>query len=146
MKGIPMTTATLTKLLQIAGVVHIGLFWAGATMPKAVNLGAHLASLPIFIRRLFFVYFSFIGLVLAGFGCLTYIFASSIAAGEPVARALCILLTIFWTFRLVVAAFVFDVRPYLTNAFYRLGYWGLTFVFSYLVAVYTLAVWKGGRL
>src|SRR5713101_6394651 len=86
MKGIPMSTATLTKLLQIAGLLHIGLFWAGASMPKAVNLGAHLASLPIFIRRLFFVYFSFIGLVLAGFGCLTYVFASSIAAGEPVAR------------------------------------------------------------
>ena len=146
MKGIPMTTATLTKLLQIAGLLHIGLFWAGASMPKAVNLGAHLASLPSFIRRLFFVYFSFIALVLAGFGCLTYIFAASIAAGEPVARALCILLTVFWMFRLVVAVFVFDVRPYLTNGFYRLGYWGLNLVFSYLVAVYVLAVWKGGRL
>jgi len=141
-----MTTATLTRLLQIAGLLHIGLFWAGASMPKAVNLREHLASLPIFIRRLFMVYFSFIGLVLAGFGCLTYLFATSIAAGEPVARALCIFLTIFWTFRLVVAGFVFDVRPYLTNGFYRVGYWGLNFVFSYLVAVYALAVWKGGQL
>ena len=141
-----MTTSILTKLLQIAGLLHIGLFWAGASMPKAVNLAEHLASLPIFIRRLFMVYFSFIGLVLAGFGCLTYLFATSIAAGEPIARALCILLTVFWAVRLVVAAFIFDVRPYLTHWFYRVGYWGLNCVFVYLLAVYVLAVWKGGQL
>jgi len=141
-----MTASILIKLLQIAGVLHIGLFWAGASMPKAVNLVEHLATVPAFIRRLFLVYFSFIALVLAGFGCLTYLFASAIAGGEPVARALSILLTVFWTLRLVVAGFVFDVRPYLTTWFYRVGYWGLNFVFVYLAAVYAFAAWKGGRL
>src|SRR5438477_8969619 len=101
---------TLITLLQIAAVLHLGLVWAGASMPRAVNLRAHLATLPPFIRRLFFVYFSFIGLVLIGFGCLTFFFAEAMAAGEPLARALCLLLTAFWTLRLVAAAFIFDVR------------------------------------
>jgi hypothetical protein len=141
-----MKTATLTTLLQIAALCHLGLVWAGVSMPKAVNLSGHLATLPSFIRRLFFVYFAFVGLVLVGFGCLTFFFAGSMAAGEPLARGLCVLLVAFWTLRLIVAAFVFDVRPYLTNWLYRLGYLATNLVFVYLLAVYALALWKGGRM
>lgn len=138
-----MNTSTLTILLQIAAILHIGLLCAGASMPKAVNLRGHLASLPPFIRQLFLVYFSFIALMLLGFGLLTFLFAHAMAAGEPMARALCVLITVFWGMRLIAAGFIFDVRPYLTNWFYRLGYQGTNAVFIYLVAVYALAVWKG---
>ena len=141
-----MNTSSLTILLQIAALLHIGLICAGASMPRAVGLRTHLAALPPFIRRLFLVYFSFIGLVLFGFACLTFFFADAMAAGEPLARAFCVLLTAFWTLRLVAMAFIFDVRPYLTNWFYRLGYQATNLVFVYLVAVYALAVWKGGSL
>ena len=141
-----MKTATLTTLLQIAALCHLGLVWAGASMPKAVNMRGHLATLPPFIRRLFFVYFTFIGLMLVGFGCLTFFFAEAMAAGEPLARALCVLLAAFWTLRLLVAAFIFDVRPYLKNWFYRMGYQATNLVFVYLLAVYALALWKGGRM
>ena len=115
-------------------------------MPKAVNLSGHLATLPPFIRRLFFVYYGFIGLMLVGFGGLTYFFAPAMAAGEPLARALCLLLIAFWTLRLVAAAFIFDVRPYLRNWLYRLGYQAINIVFLYLLVVYVLAFWKGGRI
>jgi hypothetical protein len=141
-----MNITHLTHLLQIAGVLHIGLVWAGATMPRAVNLHEHILPLPPFIRRLFLVYFTFIGLMLVGFGSLTFIFAGEIAAGEPVARALCLLMLVFWTIRLVAAAFVFDVRPYLKNWLYRVGYQATNAVFVYLIAVYAIAVWKGGAL
>jgi hypothetical protein len=144
LKGTSMNTSTLTVLLQIAALLHIGLLCAGASMPKAVNLRGHIATLPPFIRQLFLVYFSFIALMLVGFGSLTFLFAHAMAAGEPTARALCIMMTVFWSVRLVVAGFVFDVRPYLTNWFYRLGYQATNLVFVYLVAVYALAVWKGG--
>lgn len=139
-----MNTSTLTVLLQIAAILHIGLLCAGASMPKAVNLRGHLASLPPFLRQLFLVYFSFIALMLVGFGTLTFLFAHAMAAGEPVARALCVLITVFWGMRLIAAAFVFDVRPYLTSWFYRIGYQATNLVFVYLVAVYALALWKGG--
>ena len=131
-----MKTSTLTVLLQIAGLLHVGLLLAGATMPRAVNLRAHLTLLPSFIRKLFLVYYSFIGLLLIGFGLLTFFFASELATGQPLGRALCILLTSFWTARLVVAGFIFDVRPYLTNWFYRLGYQATNFVFVYFVFIY----------
>ncbi len=141
-----MTARTLTLLLQIAGLLHIGLVWAGATMPAAVNLRTHLATLPSFIRRLFYVYLSFIGMLLVGFGGLTFFYAGTLAAGGGLSRAICILLTAFWSLRLIAAAFVFDVRPYLTNWLYRIGYHAINLVFVYLLAVYVLAAWKGGSL
>ena len=140
-----MTSKTLTILLQAAALLHVGLICAGASMPKAVGLRAHLAALPSFIRRLFLVYYAFIGLVLVGFGTLTFIFAGQMARGEPLARGLCILLTAFWALRLVAAAFIFDVRPYLTNWFYRAGYHALNLAFVFILAVYAWAAAGGAN-
>jgi len=136
----------LTLLLQIAGLLHAGLAWAGATMPRAVGLREHIHPLPPFIRQLFWVYYGFISLLLVSFGVLTFLFADEMAAGQPVARGLCALMAVFWTVRLFVAAFVFDVRPYLTNWFYRIGYQATNAVFLYLVAVYLWTVCQGGAL
>ena len=132
----------LTTFLQIAGALHLGLVWAGATMPGAVNLRVHLAALPPFVRRLFWVYFTFIGLTLLSFGLITFFFAPALAGGAPLARALCGFLAAFWMLRLLIAAFVFDVRPYLTTRFYRLGYHSTTVVFIYLMAVYAWAAFQ----
>src|SRR5262249_12881888 len=137
-----MNTSTLTTLLRVAAVLHIDLLCAGASMPKAVNLRGHLATLPPFLRQLFLVYFSFIAMMLIEFTALTFLFADSMAAKEPMTRALCVLMTVFWGTRLVAAGFIFDVRPYLTNWFYRVGYQATNLVFVYLVTVYALAAWK----
>jgi len=115
-------------------------------MPNAVDLRANLSALPAFIRRLFYMYFFFIGLILVSFGCMSVVFAPEMASGQPVARGLCTVMAIFWSIRLVAAAFVFDVRPYLTNWFYRAGYQATNLVFVYLLAVYAFAAWKGGAV
>jgi len=140
-----MKTSTLIFLLQVAAVLHLGLIAAGAIMPRVVDLRVHLAVLPVFIRRLFWVYYSFIGLCLVSFGCLTFALASSLAAGGLLARAVCVFLTAFWTLRLVAATFIFDVNPYLTNGFRRIGYQATNLVFLYLPVVYLLTAWLGGR-
>lgn len=134
----------LTLLLQLAGLMHLGLLCAGALMPRAVNLKTNLATLPPFIRRLFWVYYTFIGFCLVSFGLITLAFAANLAAGGGLARTLCLFLAGFWTIRLVAATFVFDVRPYLTNQFWRLGYHATNIVFIYLPVVYAWAAWKGG--
>jgi len=135
----------LTLLLQLGGVLHLGLICAGALMPRAINLRAHLATLSPFIRRLFWVYYTFIGLCLVSFGLMTFAFAGTLAAGGGLARALCTFLAVFWTIRLTAAAFIFDVRPYLANNFWRLGYQATNLVFAYLPVVYAWAALKGGR-
>jgi hypothetical protein len=140
-----MNTSTLTLLLQFAGVLHLGLLCAGFMMPGVVNLRAHVAGLPNFIRRLFWVYYAFIGLCLVSFGLLTFTLAGTLAAGGSLARALCLFFAAFWTLRLVAATFVFDLTPYLTSAYRRIGYHATNIVFIYLPVVYLLAAWKGGK-
>jgi len=129
----------LPLLLQIAGVLHLGLMGAGLLMPRVVSLRSHLAALPPFIRQLFWVYYSFIGLCLVGFSVITIAFADTLAAGGNLARALCAFFSVFWTLRLITGALVFDMRPYLTNGYRRLGYRAITIVFAYLPIVYALA-------
>ena len=140
-----MKTSTLTFLLQLAAILHLGLLCAGLMMPGVVNLRAHLAVLPTFIRRLFWVYYAFIGLCLVSFGCLTFTLAGTLAEGSTLARALCVLFAGFWTLRLIAATFIFDLGPYLTNVYRRIGYHTTNIVFIYLPVVYLLAAWKGGR-
>ncbi len=133
----------MTLLLEIAGVMHLGLLCAGGLMPRVVNLREHLRPLPKFIRRLFWIYYSFIALCLVSFGSLTWIFAPTLASHTPLARAICLFLTAFWTLRLIAATFVFDLRPYLANHFLMAGYHATNVVFVYLPVVYAMAAWKG---
>jgi hypothetical protein len=130
---------TLVLLLQIAGVLHLGLMAAGFLMPRVVSMRAHLAPLPAFIRQLFWVYYTFIGLCLASFSIITIVFADTLAAGGALARALCVFFALFWLLRLYVATFVFDMRPYLTTRLRVLGYRTVNVVFAYLPVVYLLA-------
>lgn len=140
-----MKITTLTVLLQIAGILHLGLLCAGLMMPGTIDLRRHLAVLPPFIRRLFWVYYSFIGLCLVSFGCLTFMLAGPLAGGSPLARALCAFFVAFWTLRLIAATFIFDLSPYLTNVSRRAGYHATNIVFIYLPVVYFLAALKGGQ-
>ena len=140
-----MKTSTLTLLLQFAGVLHLGLICAGLLMPGAVGLRTHVGPLPAFIRRLFWVYYSFIALCLVSFGCLTFVLAGTLAGGSVLARALCVFFAAFWILRLIAATFIFDLGPYLTNIYRRLGYHAINIIFIYLPVIYLLAAWKGGR-
>jgi len=132
-------TITLTLLLRIAGALHLVLMGAGLLMPRVVRMRWHLATLPPFIRQLFWVYYSFIALCLVSFSVITIAFADTLAAGGNLARALCTFFAVFWTLRLIAGTFVFDMRPYLTNRYRRLGYHALNLVFAYLPVVYLLA-------
>lgn len=138
-----MKMFTLTLALQIAGVMHLGLMCAGALMPRVVQMRSHLAVLPPFIRQMFWVYYTFIGLCLISFCSITLTFASTLASGGGLARALCAFFAVFWTVRLIAGTFIFDMRPYLTNRWRRLGYQAINIVFAYLPVVYAWAALKG---
>src|SRR5687768_11648146 len=134
---------TLALLLKVAALLHTSLICAGAAMPKAVQLRTHLRVLPPLIRRLYWVYYGFIGLIIVSFGLLTWFYADRMASGAPVARALSLLMAVFWLARLLVAGFVFDLRPYLISRRHHVGYHALNLVFAYLTAVYLWAALKG---
>ncbi len=129
----------LETYLRIGGVLHFCVLVASALTPGALDWRKSLAVLHPFLRKLFWVYGAFIVLVIIAFGTLTLRHGAEMAAGTPLARALCLFIGIFWAARLLVQLFVFDARPFLTNWFYKLGYNGLTVTFIYFVAVYGTA-------
>jgi hypothetical protein len=112
---------------------------AGIVMPHVVGVRSHLRAVPPFIRRLFWVYYAFIGLCLAGFSVITVMFASTLAEGSGLARAVCAFLALFWTLRLVAATWILDTRPYLTTTTRTWGNRALNLVFACLPVVYSLA-------
>lgn len=135
----------LPLLLQLAAITHIGLLAAGLLMPGTVRLREHLAALPAFIRQLFWTYYVFIGLCLVGFGLGTFLLADELATGTSLARAVCGFLAVFWTLRLIVAHCVFDLQPYVTTRWHRIGLFLANAVFALLPFIYAWTAWKGGR-
>jgi len=132
-------------LLKIAALAHAGLVAAGLLMPNVVGLRGHLSTLPLFVRKLFWVYYGFIGLCLVSFGLGTFVFAEELASGTAPARAVSAFLAVFWAARLAVAIFVFDLRPFLTSPWRRLGLAAANSVFACLPALYGWLALTGGR-
>jgi hypothetical protein len=126
----------LEMLLLAAGLGHFAILIASAMVPRVLDWQGSLATLPPFLRRLFWVYGAFIVLMIIGLGTLTLLNTAAMAAGEPAARSLCAFIAVFWSARLAVQWFVFDARPFLTNIFLTAGYHILTVGFIALVIVY----------
>ncbi len=125
--------------MRAAGIVQLGILTASFLTPRVLDWRRSLQSLPKLLRELIWVHGAFVVLVIAGFGLLTLLQAPSLAAGTPLARAVCGLIGLFWSARLGVQFFVFDARPFLTNRLLRWGYHGLTVAFAYLSVVFCWA-------
>jgi hypothetical protein len=126
----------MKSLLQFAAVLQLSILVASALTPRVLDWRTNLAALHPFLRRLFWVYGAFIVLVIIAFSTLTFLHADAMAAGEPVARSLCLFIAIFWGARLFVQFAIFNPRPFLRTWFYQLGYHTLTVIFAFLVFVY----------
>ncbi len=126
----------MKSLLIIGGLLHFVILIASALTPRVLDWRENLATLHPFLRRLFWVYGAFIVLVIISFGTLTLFQTGELTSATPLARSVCGMIAIFWLARLGVQFFVFDARPFLTTAFRRIGYHGLTILFSALVFIY----------
>jgi hypothetical protein len=129
----------MKSLLLIGGLLHFVILIASALTPRLLDWRRNLGTLHPFLRRLFWVYGAFIVLTIISFGTLSLLRADELSSTTPLARSVSAMIAIFWLARLVVQFFVFDARPFLTTAFRRAGYHGLTFLFSALVFIYGAA-------
>lgn len=125
--------------LLAGGFLHFVILIASALTPRVLDWRTNLATLPPFLRRLFWVYGCFIVLVIISFGVLTLLHADELASGAALSRSLCAMIAVFWLARLAVQFLVFDAQPFLTTTFLRLGYHGLTLLFAALVFIYACA-------
>jgi len=129
----------LPLLILIGGVLHFGILLASASVPRVLDWRKELAKLDPLLRQLVWVHGAFIVLVIIGFGAISVALPTELASGTPLARGVCLFLDLFWAAQLGVPLFVFDAKPNLGNAFFRVGYHGLTVVFLYHAVVYSVA-------
>ena len=140
-----MTPATLTTLLLLGGVCHFGILTASALVPRVLAWRDELRKLQPLCRHLVWTHGVFIVGVIVGFGAISVLAATDLASGSRLARLVCGFIATFWLARLAIQLFLFDARPFLTSAWLKLGYHGLTAVFTYLGAVYAWAAIGGAR-
>jgi hypothetical protein len=139
-------TLNLQTLLLLGGVCHFGILTASAMVPRVLAWRDELRKLRPLSRHLVWTHGVFIVLVIVAFGLISVVGAADLAAGSRLARLVCGFIAAFWLARLGIQLFLFDARPYLTGPCLKLGYHGLTAVFTYLGLVYGWAALlpKGG--
>jgi hypothetical protein len=134
-----MTPTTLATLLLLGGVCHFGILTASALVPRVLDWEGELKHLSPLSRHLVWTHGAFIVLTIVAFGVISVANASHLADGSAVSRWFCGFVAAFWLGRLGIQVFLFDARPFLTNRLLKLGYHGLTAVFTYLGVVYAWA-------
>ena len=129
----------MKTLILIGGLLHFGILIASALTPGVLEWRRHLATLPLLLRQLFWVYGGFIVLIIISFGTISLTNAAALASGEQLGRSVCGIIAMFWFARLLVQWLVFDATPFLTTRLLKAGYQLLTLGFISLTVIYGCA-------
>jgi hypothetical protein len=129
----------LPLLLFIAGLLHLAITSAGFMSVLVLDWRRTLLPLCAMTRHIIWAHAAFVLMTIIAFGVVSLSMSASLASGAPLARAICGFIAIFWATRLFVQFFLFDARPHLKNFGLKLGFHGLTVVFSYFVFTYAAA-------
>jgi hypothetical protein len=134
-----MNVKALETLLVVAGLLHLAITSAGLVMTLVLDWRNNLAPLCALTRHIIWTHGAFVLLTIVAFGVVSLAFPHALTSGEPLARAVCGFIAAFWAIRLYIGIFLFDATPHLTRTSLKLGYHGLTVVFTFFVACYGAA-------
>lgn len=129
--------------VRIAGVMQLGILSAAAVLPGKLEWRKQLGLLSPLVRQLFVVYAVYVVTMIAALGLVSLTMADALVAPSTLARCVTGFIALFWTGRLLLQFFVFDVKPYVTNRWYALGYHALTVTFVYLSATFLWVTFFG---
>jgi len=133
----------LELAVRFGGVVQLGILSVATLLPHKLDLKTQLRKVDPLLRQLVWVYGAYVVLMIATLGAVSLGLADVLVGGTPLGRAVTGFIAVFWTARLILQFFVFDVKPYLTNRLYALGYHMLTVAFLYLSVTFTWAALHG---
>lgn len=129
----------LETLIFISGILHLGTLIGSAQVPKELDFRNELPKVAPLLRHWILTAGLYVVINLIAFGLIALCFSEVLASGEPLARAFCGYVAVFWAVRLAIQFFVFDAKPYLRNWFLTIGYHGLTIVFAWHTVVFGYA-------
>lgn len=128
----------LPTLIQLAGVGQLLVLIASALVPSQLNWKEELRGLPRLQRQMYWVYGGYVVMGIIALGLVSLLCANELASGTRLARAVCLYGAAFWGIRLCLQG-VFDVKPFLTAWWLRVGYHTLTVLFTGFTMLYATA-------
>ena len=126
---------TASRLVFFAGIGQLCLLVASVQVPFRLNWREELRPLPRLHRQMHWVYGGYVVLSIVAFSMISLFNAQELAGGSGLARGFCAYVAVFWGIRLVLQG-VLDVKEHLTAWWLRLGYYGLTVLFTSFTVVY----------
>jgi hypothetical protein len=103
-----MTAALEAQAIWMAGVIYIGIVLANLPLPRKLRVSENLASVPRFLRQVFYVHWFYIVLIVAFFSALCFRFTSDLMGASALGRFLSGFMAVFWFLRLVLQLFYYD--------------------------------------
>jgi hypothetical protein len=104
----PMSTLLITRLIWMAGAIHVGIVLGNIPLPRKLRVQQNLAGVPRFLRQVFYVHWFYIVLIVGLFAALCFGFANDLAGGTPLGRFLSFFIAGFWLLRLGLQWFYYD--------------------------------------
>ena len=103
-----MSTSVMKELIWGAGLVHVGIIAANVPLPGRLRVAERLASVPRFVRQIFYVHWIYIVIVVGLFAVLCFGFAEDLAGGSGLGRFLSGFMAGFWLLRILLQVFYYD--------------------------------------
>lgn len=132
-------THYLPTLIFIMGFAQWSVLIASVTVPVQLQWRQTFAPLPKLHRQLVWTYALYIFASIFALGLVCVTLNNELSEGGPLALTILAYGATFWAVRLALQG-IFDVKPYLTKLWLRLGYHFLTMLFVSFVSVYLLAI------
>jgi hypothetical protein len=132
-----MSEASALRLIWVAGAIHAGIVLANMPLPERLRVREKLASVPPFLRQIFYVHWLYIVLVVTLFSALCFGFARDLAGSSTLGRFLSAFLGGFWLLRILLQCFYYDAEVRRANraldALYLLALVSLCGIFGWVV-------------
>jgi hypothetical protein len=128
--------------LWLAALANFCVLAAGVQLPWRLKWREDLAKLTPFNRKLFRVYYFFVGMTIVAFGTMTFALHDAMLAGDREALFLAGFIGLWWIARIVIDAVYFDHADWPKGKGMAIGHAVLTTTFVALAFTYTaLVIW-----
>jgi hypothetical protein len=133
---------SLEGQLRLVGTALLALGAVHALLPRLIGWPTDLARTTLLTRQVSYAHLGFVGLTCALLGLLPLTLARELLAGSSLARALLAAEVLFWGLRWVAQFGYFAPRLWRGDRFRTAVHYGMTALWTWVVAVFTTALWS----
>ena len=98
------------RWILVAGGVQAAVVLVNFLLPRRLKVRENLATVPNFLRQIFYVHWIYIVLIVGMFSAICLAFPRELAGGSALGRFLSAFIGGFWLLRLVLQWFYYDSR------------------------------------